>query len=331
MAQPTTNLDRSGSVWFARPTDPRAPLSQYVTSKIHVGMAQPPQNEYVRREMLDYFSSLGIAPPAEPKLPPPRRRLSPEPQPQQPQWHPTTASNGSSSSSCSSGAGGRRHGGADTMLRDSQSEPILAGAASGRSSRKQRSDAKRGRASQKCHAQTLPALANGLQSIVEAKQWREAKETPKAGQASAEELSEEELMQRRPRKPMSDGEMELLQAKLRNQTRHHRMFLDNKDGADLFQLTTRHSRTLRGRHSTALPPMPRVGGGDALEPVEGAALRLRQLRKALGQGNSTESTESSPKAREALAIAPLAEDLRSAFALRRSSSLAQIDPGEGIG
>lgn len=98
--------------------------------------------------------------------------------------------------------------------------------------------------------------------------------------------------------------MEIWQSRLRKETLRHRQLRSVLDEAqaDALDLAPRHVASQWLRRPPAVP------AGAALEPVEGAARRLRQLREAL-----SDEPEKEVRSQEVVAASPLASDLKKLF------------------
>mmetsp|Transcript_63738 Transcript_63738/g.137084 ORF Transcript_63738/g.137084 Transcript_63738/m.137084 type:complete len:277 (+) Transcript_63738:150-980(+) len=232
---PSGRLDQSGSRWFAHPADPMGPLSEYQGRGQRVGMSHPPQNAQVQKDLLEYFAACGIAPP-NPSTP------------HQPAPGPSPLARGAQLQQDRAAA--VRSGLSGTTAAATRSAPSLPSVGPGQGGCGGRRPGLCGPAA------ACPTPIHG-RSYSGRSERRGRRQYGQWDNSQAVSSPKGELGDGRPlKRDMTDGELDMMQSKLRWRTRAHRQLLGVRDPADMAQLGAHHNRSMRGPIPTMPDPLP---------------------------------------------------------------------------
>lgn len=225
---PSGRLDQSGSRWFAHPADPMGPLSEYKGRGQCPGMSHPPQNAQVQKDLLEYFAACGIAPP-KPSLP------------HQPALGPSSLARGVQLQQESAAA--VRGGLFATTAAATRSAPSLPSVGPGDGGCGGRRPGLCGPAA--AAPTPIHGRSHGGRSERRGRQQygrRDNSQAVSSGSGPEGELAGVRQVQRN----LTDGELDMMQSRLRWRTRAHRQLLGTRDPADMAHLEAHHNRSMRG-------------------------------------------------------------------------------------
>lgn len=273
---PAHPIDKSGSRWYARPANPKGPIGQYMHSDVCV-MNHPPQNDWVKMDLLAYYANMGIAPPTEP----PQRRPPPLPTPVAP-----------------------APGGYKTMGRPPQPRE---GLGRSRSATPSGGDTLLPKVASLQRARSQAAVGALDPDSPEGRSPTKSSRAPASqlrlpGLGVERQGAEQRQRRRSSRSLMSDHEMATIHKRLRSNAKTFRLAMGDKDASEVVELRAHMALRSTSGSRLPLPEMPAIGLKERSNPTSPttAAGRLRLLREALEPREEREETSyaKSPLMRE---------------------------------